>query len=291
MTAPYLQLFVILLVLTSCGQQGKTFDEIDLQGHRGARGLWPENSIEGFVNVLDHGVNTLEMDLVITRDSLVLVSHEPFFSEEICLDQNDEEISPKGQRNHNIFQKTYDEILSYDCGSKKHPRFPEQTKLKITKPLLVDVINAVKREPLSDSVRYNIEIKTNVKTDDIFHPTPSVFSDLVYQVIDENLDWSLVTIQSFDFRVLQYFQKTYPKVQLALLIENKLEWTANIDSLGFTPEIYSCDYMLLSESIIKELQVAGMAVIPWTVNERDDMDQLLKWNVDGIITDYPNRTK
>ena len=125
----------------------------------------------------------------------------------------------------------------------------------------------------------------------LFHPKPADFSDLVYNLIDRKISWNQVTIQSFDFRVLQYFNKTYPNVQLALLIENEMEWKFNIDSLGFTPAIYSCNYMLLSRNIIEEMQSEGMAVIPWTVNEREDMDQLLKWGVDGIITDYPNRTK
>jgi len=80
-------------------------------------------------------------------------------------------------------------------------------------------------------------------------------------------------------------------VRLALLIENELPWNANIDSLGFIPDIYSCDYMFLSRENINEMQTLGMAVIPWTVNVRADMDQLLKWGVDGIITDYPNRIK
>ena len=285
---------VLVFGLLACGQSTKTFEEIDLQGHRGARGLWPENSLEGFINVLELGINTLEMDLAVTADSHLVVSHEPYFSSEICLDPKGNEISESAQLRNNIYQMSYADVKLYDCGSKPHPRFPEQDKFPIARPLLEHVLDSI--ESLAqlkglDTMLYNIEIKTQVRGDDLFHPRPSVFSDLVYNLLDKKLSWNQVTIQSFDFRVLQYFNKTYPKVRLALLIENEPGWKANIDSLGFTPEIYSSDYMLLSQDIIEELQSEGMAVIPWTVNEREDMDQLLKWGVNGIITDYPNRTK
>ena len=287
-------LFLIFVGAIACSQPSKTFDDIDLQGHRGARGLWPENSIPGFINVLELGVNTLEMDLAVTADSQLVVSHEPYFSSEICLDSSGNEIPEATQLKNRIYSMTHEQIWSFDCGSKMHPRFPTQEKFPTVKPLLSDVIDTIESIISTkgfDTIRYNIEIKSTVASDNLFHPEPAAYSDLVYNFIDGRLDWNRVTIQSFDFRVLQYFKQTYPDIQLALLIENELPWKANIDSLGFTPEIYSCDYMLLSRSIIKEIQAKGMAVIPWTVNEREDMDQLLKWGIDGIITDYPDRTK
>ena len=285
---------IIIASIISCDKSNKTFEEIDLQGHRGARGLWPENSLEGFVKVIELGVNTLEMDLAVTADSQLVVSHEPYFSSEICLDSKGNEISESAQLRNNIYQMSYADVRSFDCGSKPHPRFPEQVKFPIIRPLLEDVLDSIEslvRLKRLDTMRYNIEVKTQVRGDEVFHPNPSDFSDLVYNLIDRKLPWNQVTIQSFDFRVLQYFNKTYPNVRLALLIENEMPWKVNIDSLGFAPEIYSCDYLLLSRDNIGKMQSEGMAVIPWTVNEREDMDQLLKWGVDGIITDYPNRTK
>ncbi|MCP4460951.1 MAG: glycerophosphodiester phosphodiesterase [Cytophagales bacterium] len=287
-------LYLIFVGVIACSQPTKTISDIDLQGHRGARGLWPENSIPGFVNVLELGVHTLEMDLAVTADSQLLVSHEPYFSSEICVDPSGKEIAEASQLKNRIYSMTYDQIRAFDCGSKPHPRFPTQEKFPIFKPLLsevIDTIESIISTKELDTIRYNIEIKSSVPSDNLFHPEPAAFSDIVYNFIDGRLDWNRVTIQSFDFRVLQYFRQVYPEVQLVLLIENELPWRTNIDSLGFTPEIYSCDYMLLSGDIIKDLQIEGMAVIPWTVNEREDMDQLLKWGVDGLITDYPDRTK
>ncbi len=289
------RLFLLVFIgIIGCAQTSKTFDNVDLQGHRGARGLWPENSLQGFINVLDYGVNTLEMDLAVTADSQLVVSHEPYFSAEICIDSDGNEISESAQLRNRIYSMTYEQVRAFNCGSKQHPRFPDQKKLQTNKPLLeavIDTVEAIISAKELDTIRYNIEIKSSVVSDKLFHPSPPTFSNIVYEFLDRKLDWNRVTIQSFDFRVLQYFNKTYPEVQLALLIENELPWKANIDSLGFTPEIYSCDYLLLSKDIIKEIQSDGMAVIPWTVNERADMDQLLKWGVDGIITDYPDRTK
>ena len=97
-----------------------------------------------------------------------------------------------------------------------------------------------------------------------------------------------MTIQSFDFRVLQYFHSAYPQVKLALLIENELPWESNIDSLGFLPQVYSCEFILLDSVVIGQLKAADMQVIPWTVNDTLEMKQLMRWGVDGLITDYPN---
>lgn len=264
----------------------------DLQGHRGCRGLLPENTIPAFIKAIDLSVTTLEMDLAVTRDDELIVSHEPYISAEICLDSTGSEISDSAQYQYNIYQMTYEEVRLFDCGSKPHPRFPDQQKMTVSKPLLVDVVKAV-NEHLNKksipSINYNIEIKSVEKGDSIYHPVPAEFSDLVYQLIDGMIDWKYVTIQSFDFRILQYFNATYPEVKLALLIENDLPFRQNLDSLGFKPDIYSCWFKLLDKQEISELQSEGIQVIPWTVNEVSDMEQLVDWGVDGLITDYPNR--
>jgi glycerophosphoryl diester phosphodiesterase len=110
----------------------------------------------------------------------------------------------------------------------------------------------------------------------------------VFKQIDGNINWERVNIQSFDFRVLQFFKKTYPHVKLSLLISNDQKWSTNIDSLGFKPNIYSCHFKLLDKEIIKEIHNQEISIIPWTVNEQSDMKQLVDWGVDGLITDYPN---
>lgn len=278
------------LILLGCSTTNESNRAIDIQGHRGARGLAPENSIPAFLMAVELGVTTIELDLSVTRDGQLVVSHEPYFSPVFCLDSGGMVIP--ADTVINMYALDYDQVKAFDCGSKGNPRFPGQKRMETVKPLLSEAIDEIEfyakfleRTPL----RYNIELKTQQGTDTIFHPTPEVFSDLVHALISEKGIWDRVNIQSFDFRTLQYFNQKYPDVRLALLIENELPWKENVDSLGFTPEIYSCYYPLLSEKIIDELQSEDMLVIPWTINEKEEMKKLLDWGVDGIITDYPDR--
>lgn len=276
----------VVVMLASCSDP-KPFD---IQGHRGCRGLMPENTIPAFQKAVELGVTTLEMDLAVTVDGELVVSHEPYFSSEISLDTAGNFIPDSAQLNHNIFKMPYSEVKKYDCGLKPHPRFPEQQKIPVAKPLLMDVFREVEAVPkASGKIRYNIEIKSQVGSEGVYHPTPADFSDLVFESIRKSIGFERITIQSFDFRVLQYFHGHYPEVTLALLIENKLPSKQNLDSLGFIPAIYSCDFDLLSRPEVRNLQDQGMKVIPWTVNEVSDMKTLIDWGVDGLITDYPDR--
>lgn len=265
----------------------------DLQGHRGARGLMPENTIPAFLEALNNGVTTLELDVVITKDGEVLVSHEPYMSHEMCLKPNGEVISSEEEVKYNIYKMTYEETQQFDCGSKPHPRFPEQKKIKVTKPLLRNVIIAAEDHIKSYTlyeVDYNIEIKSVKGEEGKYQPSIEEFSEKVFDVINKYLPWERVVIQSFDFRVLQYWHKKYPQVRLAALVENRKSVETNLKELGFTPSVYSPDFTLLaSQSIVTALKKKKIRVIPWTVNEPQDMKRLKAWGVDGIITDYPNR--
>lgn len=269
---------------------------IDIQGHRGARGLLPENSIRGFLHAVDLGVNTLELDLCVTGDGQIVVSHEPFFSSEICLDEHRNMIPEEEAKKLNMYKMTYEEVLQYDCGSLMHPRFPSQGKVKVVKPLLSEVFKRIEQYTQLNNLtpqNYNIELKSLAEYDNLYHPEPAEFSDMVYDLISETagVEWDRITIQSFDFRILQYFRKQYPDVKLSQLIENDHSWQENVEELGFKPEVYSCYYKSLTKEIVAELHEADIEVIPWTINEVEEMRELIKWGVDGIITDYPDRVK
>jgi glycerophosphoryl diester phosphodiesterase len=281
-------LLLSLITLPTMAQQ------LDIQGHRGARGMMPENSIPAFIYAMDQGVTTLEMDVVITKDNKVVVSHEPYLSHEICFNAEGKEITGPEEKKYNIFEMTYDQVEECDCGSKGNPRFPDQMKIKAPKPLLSDVIKAVEKHSKGVTqfeVEYNIEVKSLPEDDNIFQPTVDVFSELVFDLIDQYLPWERVTIQSFDFRVLKYWHEKHPNVKLAVLIENTKSIKSNLKELGFTPAIYSSYHILLSEKKVAELHKSGIKVIPWTVNEVSDMKKLISWKVDGLITDYPNRAQ
>lgn len=287
-------LLCLAVLCTFCQPKTNTMDQtkLDIQGHRGARGLMPENTIPAFIKALELGVTTLELDLAVTKDNELLVSHEPYMGAHLALDTAGQEIAKADELNHNIYKMSYAEIKKYDVGTKYLERFPEQEKFKIHKPLLkelVDKVNRYLKENNKPAVRYNIEIKSTTDGDTIFHPSPAEYAQLVYDFITTEMDTTRLNVQSFDFRVLQYFHENYPEIKLAALVENELPIEENLKNLGFTPQIYSCYFKLLDQEKVDWLQSQGMQVIPWTVNEYEDIKTVLSWGVDGIISDYPNR--
>lgn len=265
---------------------------IDVQGHRGARGLMPENTIPAMLEAIRLGVTTLELDVVISADNRVVVSHEPWMNAEICLDSTGEELTSSKAKQLNIYQLSYNEIMAFDCGSKGNSRFPEQQKIPVYKPLLADLFEAVERylkEHKRSPIQYNIEIKSSPAGDDKSHPAPEAFAELVIQEVSKAGLQTRTTIQSFDPRPLRYLNnKNYP-VKLALLVETQTNYEAAIRDLGFIPTIYSPYYRLVNKKLMAYAAQTGMLVIPWTVNDTDDMERMLELGVQGIITDYPDR--
>ena len=269
--------------------QNRSFD---FQGHRGCRGLMPENTITGFLKALDLGVTTLEMDVVISKDHQVLCSHEPWFSHEISQDPNGHIFAEAEERNHSIYKMTFAETQKYDVGLKPHPRFPNQENIPATKPLLAEVIVESDKYALKQHRAlpfYNIETKCLPLSDDIFHPTPEVFSDLLLGVIFKTGISDRAIVQSFDIRTLQYIRKNHPEIKLALLVENNLSAAENLKYLGFTPDIYSPDSILVSDNLIAFCRSKNMKIIPWTLNELREMKNLISMGVDGLISDFPNK--
>ncbi len=267
------------------------YPDIDWQGHRGCRGIMPENSLQAFEKALDLGVKTLEMDVVISKDGEVIVSHDPWISPDFCFGPGEEPIDSNVAVWPNIYQLTYQEILEYDCGSKGNTKFPDQSKQRAYKPRLADVFRMAEKyckDHRRNEIYYNIEIKSNPEWDGIYHPDYYDFSDLVYKTIDAYVPWKRVNIQSFDHRILQYYHKMYPDVTLAVLEESDQDVEEVIELLGFKPEIYSPHFKLLKPKKVKWLHDNGIKVIVWTVNTIEDMEKMIEIGVDGIITDYPN---
>lgn len=285
---------IFAIMLPSVGFSQKKLPTFDVQGHRGARGLRPENTIPAFLVALDSGVTTVEMDLAVTKDHQIIVSHEPWMSSAICLNPSGNAYTKREEKDFNIYQMTYEEVTQFDCGSLGNNRFPEQVKMSVTKPLLKDVIVAIEDHIKSYTlfeVDYNIEIKSGEDGDGKFHPAPAEFSDMVYQLLDEYLPLDRIVIQSFDFRVLKYWHEKYPDIRLAALVESKKSVDAHLEELGFNPAIYSPYYRNINQAKVKALHEKNIKVIPWTVNEISEMLALKGMGVDGFITDYPNRAK
>lgn len=286
------KLFFLLILLFSINAPSQTARKFEIQGHRGARGLAPENTIPSFLKALEFGMDVIELDVVVSRDNKIVVSHEPWFSSAITLDQNNRQIPADKQLQFNLFKMDYAEIKLYDVGSLGNMRFPEQQKMKAHKPLLSEVFSETQRYLQArklPAVRYNIETKLKPEGDNLYHPAPNVFAKLLYDEILRNKMQQFSMIQSFDERALQEFKKFPIKLPLGLLVENKEGIKKNIERLGFQPDIYSPHYSLIDQETIDYCRKYKIKIVPWTVNEISDMENLKKFDLDGVITDYPDR--
>lgn len=262
--------------------------KVEYEGHRGARGLFPENTLPAMEAALEYGMDVLEMDVVLTADSVAVLSHEPWISPEICLPDTGtlpDSLIP-------INRLSLNELRRFDCGSKPHPRFPEQQKMAVSKPSLRSVLQATEAwaKAHGREVKYDIETKVHPEWDGRY--TPSV--ETVVRAIVRELEYleiepARVVIQSFDPRSLIFLRSWKPEYPLALLVEEPKNPEARIAPLGFTPEIYSANHEELTPGMIRAAHGLGMKVVAWTVNDTARMRELEALGVDGIITDYPNR--
>lgn len=261
--------------------------QLDIQGHRGCRGLYPENSLPAFNKAIELGVTTLELDIVITKGNEVIVSHEPFMSRKICFNPKGDEITEGMDMKYNLYEMTHSEIKQFDCGTKLHPTYPDQKKLKTYKPLLSEVFELAKTK--NPDIKFNIEIKSKPEYYGIYTPQPDEYVKLVLDEVKESGLFDNVNLQSFDLVILEEIKKQSPNMPVALLVDEDETIATKLEKLSYKPEIISPYFRLLTSEIINEYQLEDYLIIPWTVNDERDMLKMLRWNVDGIITDYPDR--
>lgn len=289
-----IQLCLILLIHVNIQMPAWSQSDFDLQGHRGCRGLMPENTMPAFLKAVELGVTTLEMDVVISADQQVVVSHEPWMSPIICTHPDGRPVTKSEAKKINLYRMKYAEIQSFDCGMRIHPGFPNQQKVKAVKPTLKIVIKSVERFTIDNKYKqpaYNIEIKSHSRGYQIYIPKPDEFVDLVVNEIRRLGIETQTTLQSFDLNVLEELQKVdQRKFRIAYLVEKGKKIQKNLSKLSFQPEIYSPNYKLLTEASLKQAHDLGLKVIPWTINDLEVMAKLIDWGIDGIITDYPDIT-
>ncbi|MEZ0487704.1 glycerophosphodiester phosphodiesterase family protein [Fibrella aquatica] len=263
----------------------------DRQGHRGCRGLMPENTVAAMKKALDLGVETLELDVVISKDKQVVVSHDTYMASTISLKPDGNPVTAEEEKTINLYQLNYADIRKYDVGAKPHPQFADQQKFSAYKPLLaalIDSVEAYAKAKNMASPKYNVEIKSAPATDGQYHPAPPEFVELVMAVCQSKKLGNRLNIQSFDARPLQLIHQKYPTVRLAYLTANAKSVADNLATLGFTPQIYSPYYKTVTAETVSACKQQGMLIIPWTVNTKAEIDQLKQLGVNGIITDYPN---
>lgn len=261
------------------------------EGHRGARGLMPENTVRAMKKAMDLGVQTLELDVVISKDKQVVVSHDNYMSSDISLKPDGTPVTADEQKKINLYQLTYADIKKYDVGSKPHPQFAQQEKFPAYKPLLSELIDSVNTYAKAKGLplpMFNVEIKSNPATDGDYHPAPAEFVDLVMGVLQKQKLGKRLIIQSFDVRPLQLIHKQHPDISLSYLTANAKTLDENLATLGFKPNTYSPYYKTVTAETVKACHNQGMLIIPWTVNTKAEIDSLKQLGVDGIISDYPN---
>jgi len=267
-------------------------ENFDWQGHRGCRGLLPENSIPAFLKALEYPILTLELDVVISKDGKIIVSHDPFFSHHISTKPDGQAVTEEEEESLLLYEMTYDQIKTYDCGSRGNKRFPDQRTMFVNKPSLEDIVNPVEiycKHNNREKPFYNIEIKSRPEWYGKMVPEPAAFVKMLVQEISELGIKKRTSIQSFDTAVLLELNKQAPEVDNVFLVENLEGFEANMAKLDFVPDIYSPYYMFVDSTLVKAVHDKDMRLIPWTINEVADMKRMIELGVDGIITDYPNR--
>lgn len=266
---------------------------LEIQAHQGGCGLYPCNTIPAFINAVKLGVPTLELDCVISKDHKVLVSHDQFMSAVMRTPDGKDVINKSNQREYNIYAMSYDSVRRYDAGSRFNPEFAQQKKMTAWKPLLAEVFDSVQQYTAKKqlpSVKYNIEIKS-LAGDNVFHPSPEVFTDLVVKEIRDKGLTKMVLIQSFDVRALQYLHKKYPELSVSYLVGNSASVEDNIKRLGFVPDVYSPEFKLVTAETVRQVAALNSCLIPWTVDKNEDIERVLDLGVDGIISNYPDRVQ
>ena len=257
---------------------------IDVQGHRGARAVLPENSLPALKHALELGVDTLEFDMGVSKDGTVVVVHDQQINPIICQYKDGSEVE------HGLWvhQLTLEQIKQFDCGSKQNPRFEKQTLVPGTEiPTLSEVLEMVATSGLANAktVAFNIETKSDPSQ---LHAQPAAedFVRAVVKVVAQYGLESRVTLQSFDSAPLMAANKIAPNLSLSALFRDKPDdWLEAAEAVG--ADIISPHHSLLGRKDVEQIQEAGLAVIPWTANSRRQWTRLLKLGVDGIITDDP----
>ena len=269
-------------------------DYVDVQAHRGGAGLMPENTIEAMKHCLDMGVNTLEMDFVLSGDGKVVVSHESYFHHRYTT-RPDGSLVQKADPKEYLYKMTYDQIAKYDVGVRANDTYPDKACVPAVKPLAEDLItfveNYTKENGLSP-VRYNIEIKSSqADGQSINWANYDKLADAIMRLLVKfHLDDRLV-VQCFDARTLNYIQPKYPEINFSYLISNKtdLDFDGYMALLKFTPKWLSPHHSLVNEELIAKCREKGMKIVPWTVDKPEDIKRMIDLKVDAIISNYPDR--
>jgi glycerophosphoryl diester phosphodiesterase len=275
-------IFITLISFVSYSQENSVL----YFGHRGCRGLMPENSIESFQKAIELGVDGIEFDVVVNKDRQLVISHEPYFKAAFCLDPNGKKIN--NEKRWNIYELSQAEISQFDCGSKIHPNFSEQAKFSSSIPLLQELF---KKVDLSNTTIL-FEVKSNPTEYGKSQPLPNEFVKLIAVEIANFSYRDNIVFMSFDKQILEEIHlqlPTYKCIYLTYLPYVKAEKFVN--QLSFKPYALGMFHRTIHRKDSKYLHMNGIKLFAWTVNKKRSQNRLLRLKIDGIITDYPDSIK
>ncbi len=269
-----------LLLLLSLAMTLPAQSRIAVHGHRGARSVLPENTLPAFEYAIAQGADAIELDLAVTKDNVLVVSHDPIINDKIC--------GGPGGTLRVIRKLSLADVRKWDCGAKANAEFPRQKAVPGTKMPTLDEVLALATK---GNFEFNIETKSDPDKPEL-QPEPMEFAKLVADAVRKRKLQKRVMVQSFDWRTLEAMQKMAPEIRLSALHPKgmadailKLDYVAAIHKLKFP--MISPHYRLVTKSKVEEAHKLGMKMIPWTANDEKVWDDLIEANVDAIITDDP----
>jgi glycerophosphoryl diester phosphodiesterase len=275
--------FVLVLLAMAAPTASLAFD---LQGHRGARGHAPENTLPGFERALAIGVTTLELDVGVTRDGVVVIHHDRRLNPDLARGPDGRWISAPGPliRDLNFAQLQRYDVGRIRPGSEYAQRFPHQKPVDGARIPRLDELFARS----GSMVRFNIETKLSADApDETLAPEPFARA-LIAEIRRAGLE-SRSTIQSFDWRTLKVVEREAPQIATAYLTGSRNSDPKKVHAAG--GRIWSPDFQQLTSAKVLTARSRGLKLIPWTVNEPADIRRMLELGVDGIISDYPDRVR
>ena len=263
-------------------------NKVQIFGHRGCRGLLPENTIIGFNKAIELGVDGIEWDVIVNKDNQLIISHEPYADDTYCIDSIGNKITKKTEKKFNFHHMSTAEIQSFDCGSIGNVKFPEQEKIKSIKPTVQEAFLNVNL----GSKTILFEIKSESKDYGTFQPFPEEYASIIANEIKDFPLKKQIIFMSFDAELLNKLHLILPEYRYVYLTYLPLKSINSfLEDIDFTPYALGMYYHTIKKKDVKKANEKGIQVFAWTVNEIKQYQKLVRYGVSGIITDYPNKIK
>ena len=254
--------------------------EYKIFGHRGCRGIYPENTIEGFKKAISFGVDGIELDVVVNKNQELVISHESYIDTNYCMTNKLENESL------NIYKMNITEIQKIDCGSKFVKEFPNQLKVKERKPTFKEFKKALNE--YNGDILFEIKCEYNLVNE--YFPEYENYAKIIFKETRYSKHLDKIYFMSFNYKILNELFKIMPNSKYIYLSSNK-KFKRQMKLLNFEPYGVGLDYKIISQKIIDFIHNKKQVIYGWTINDQENLKTLTSMGLDGVITDYPNIIK